>query len=59
MELRLEQHDPDDPVNPGVHATAMAVVNAIPAVVNESPGVIQQPLSGPSIVTRQSRSTTP
>lgn len=55
MELYLEQHDPDDGINPGVNATAMAAVNAIPAVVNASSGVIAQPLSGPAIVTRQSR----
>jgi hypothetical protein len=55
MELVLEPHDPQDGVNPGVCATAMAAVNAIPAVVNADPGVIAQPLSGPAIVTRQSR----
>jgi hypothetical protein len=55
LELVLEPHDPQDGVNPGVCATAMAAVNAIPAVVNADPGVIGQPLSGPAIVTRQSR----
>lgn len=55
MELYLEQPDADDGINPGVSATAMAAVNAIPAVVQAPPGVIAQPLSGPAIVTRQPR----
>lgn len=55
MELYLEQHDPDDGINPGVSATAMAAVNAIPAVVDAPSGVITQPLSGPGIVTRRQR----
>lgn len=53
LELHLEQSD-DDRVNPGVAATALAAVNAIPSVVEAPPGVIAGPLSGPSIVTRQS-----
>jgi 2,4-diaminopentanoate dehydrogenase len=55
MELYLEQPDVNDGINPGVSATAMAAVNAIPAVVGASPGVIAQPLSGPAIVTRLAR----
>ncbi|BBX03766.1 dihydrodipicolinate reductase [Mycolicibacterium moriokaense] len=43
-------------VNPGVAATALAAVNAIPAVVDAPTGVIDTPLSGPAIVSRQSRS---
>lgn len=54
MELHFEQ-SPADTVNPGVAVTALAAVNAIPAVVDAPPGVIAEPLSGPSIVTRQSR----
>lgn len=48
---------PTDRVNPGVAATAMAAVNAIPAVVEAPTGVLANPLAGPSIVTRQSRTT--
>lgn len=55
-ELYFEQ-SPTDQVNPGVAATAMAAVNAIPAVVEAPSGVLGIPLSGPSIVTRQSRKT--
>lgn len=54
-ELYFEQ-SPTDQVNPGVAATAMAAVNAIPAVVEAPSGVLADPLAGPSIVTRQSRS---
>ena len=46
---------PGDPVNAGVAATAMAAVNAIPAVVAAAPGVLPGPLAGPAIVTRQFR----
>ncbi|MGV0643731.1 dihydrodipicolinate reductase [Mycolicibacterium sp. XJ2546] len=53
LELHLEQSDTDR-VNPGVAATALAAVNAIPSVVDAPPGVIARPLSGPSVVTRQS-----
>jgi hypothetical protein len=53
LELHLEQSD-DDRVNPGVAATALAAVNAIPSVVEAPRGVIASPLSGPSVVTRQS-----
>lgn len=42
-------------VNPGIKVTAMAAVNAIPDVVCAPPGVLTNPLAGPSIVTRQSR----
>jgi hypothetical protein len=54
MEMYFEQ-SPNDPVNPGVTATAMAAVNAIRAVVEADAGVLAMPLAGPSIVTRQSR----
>ena len=54
LELHLEQ-SATDRANPGVAVTAMAAVNAIPAVVEAPPGVIANPLSGPSIVSRQSR----
>lgn len=56
-ELYFEQ-SPDDRVNPGVAATAMAAVNAIPAVIEAPAGVLGNPLAGPSIVTRQSRTIT-
>ncbi|MBE1549427.1 hypothetical protein GGC64_003451 [Mycobacterium sp. OAS707] len=55
LELHLER-SPADRVNPGVAVTAMAAVNAIPDVVGAPAGVIAQPLSGPSIVSRQARS---
>jgi hypothetical protein len=54
LELHFEQ-SADSHTNPGVKATAMAAVNAIPAVVHAPPGVLANPLSGPSIVSRQSR----
>jgi 2,4-diaminopentanoate dehydrogenase len=44
-----------DATNPGVAATAMAAVNAIPAVIDAPPGLLSNPLAGPSIVTRQTR----
>ncbi|WP_235216051.1 dihydrodipicolinate reductase [Mycobacterium kyorinense] len=53
LELHLEQ-SATDRVNPGVAATAMAAVNAIPAVVEAPAGVIANPLAGPSVVTRRS-----
>ena len=46
---------PDDTTNPGVAATAMAAINAIPAVIDAPPGLVHAPLAGPSIVTRQTR----
>lgn len=54
LELHFEQSAADR-ANPGVAVTAMAAINAIPDVVDAPAGVIAQPLSGPSIVTRQSR----
>jgi len=54
LELYFEQ-SVTDRVNPGVAATAMAAVNAIPDVVDAPAGVIAEPLSGPSTITRQSR----
>jgi hypothetical protein len=44
-----------DAVNPGVIATAMAAVNAIPSVIAAEPGILEQPLAGPEIVTRRAR----
>lgn len=52
MELGMLPHDPADGANPGVIASAMAAVNAIPAVIDAQPGVLTRPLSGPAIVTR-------
>ncbi len=54
MELYLEQSQ-ENRVNPGITATAMAAVNAIPSVVASPPGVIELPLSGPGIVSRVAR----
>ncbi|WP_231513561.1 dihydrodipicolinate reductase [Mycobacterium paragordonae] len=56
--MTLDLHlDPSvgDTTNPGVAATAMAAVNAIPAVIDAPPGLLPAPLAGPSIVTRQVR----
>ncbi|MGV0790730.1 NAD(P)H-dependent amine dehydrogenase family protein [Mycolicibacterium sp. XJ1819] len=53
LELYLEQSDTDR-VNPGITATALAAVNAIPAVIEAPPGLIADPLAGPPVVTRQS-----
>jgi len=54
LDLRLDAA-PDDTTNPGVAATAMAAVNAIPAVIDSPAGLLPAPLAGPSIVTRQAR----
>ncbi len=54
LELYFEQSN-ENPVNPGITATAMAAVNAIPSVVAAAPGVIETPLAGPEIVSRLSR----
>ncbi|BCO56778.1 hypothetical protein MINTM005_20220 [Mycobacterium intracellulare] len=54
LELYLEPSK-ENHVNPGITATAMAAVNAIPRVVAAAPGVIEWPLAGPEIVTRLSR----
>lgn len=54
LELYLEQPK-ESRVNPGITATAMAAVNAIPSVVAAAPGVIESPLAGPEIVSRLSR----
>ena len=54
LELYFEQ-SAGSRTNPGVTATAMAAVNAIPDVVHSAPGLLANPLSGPSIVSRQSR----
>lgn len=55
LELYFEQSE-SNRVNPGITATAMAVVNAIPQVVAAGPGIIEVPLAGPQIVSRLSRS---
>ncbi|ASW89851.1 dihydrodipicolinate reductase [Mycobacterium marseillense] len=54
LELYLEQPS-DQRINPGITATAMAAVNAIPSVVAAPPGVIESPLAGAGIVSRLSR----
>ena len=54
LDLHLDP-TPDDATNPGVAATAMAAINAIPAVIDAEPGLLDVPLAGPSIVTRQTR----
>ncbi|OBK27986.1 dihydrodipicolinate reductase [Mycobacterium asiaticum] len=54
LELYMEQSS-GDRTNPGITATAMAAVNAIPQVVAAAPGVIEMPLAGPELVTRLSR----
>ena len=54
LDLHLDP-TPGDTTNPGVAATAMAAINAIPAVIDAPPGLVPAPLSGPSIVTRQTR----
>jgi hypothetical protein len=55
LELYVEQ-SAGDRVNPGMTATAIAAVNAIPGVVDAPPGVVAKPLAGASIVSRLSRS---
>jgi hypothetical protein len=57
LDLRLDPA-PGDATNPGVAATAMAAVNAIPAVIDAPPGLLESPLAGPSIVTRHTRRRT-
>lgn len=54
LELYLE-HSPGSRINPGITATAMAAVNAIPCVVAAPSGVIESPLAGTGIITRLSR----
>jgi len=54
LDLHLDPA-PGDSTNPGVAATAMAAINAIPAVIDAAPGLLGTPLAGPSIVTRQIR----
>lgn len=54
LDLHLDPA-PGDSTNPGVAATAMAAINAIPAVIDAAPGLLDVPLAGPSIVTRQIR----
>ncbi|MDG4667899.1 dihydrodipicolinate reductase [Mycobacterium sp. 236(2023)] len=52
MQLTLDPHLPDDGANPGIVATAMAAVNAMPAVIHAPFGVAAQPLSGPTLAPR-------
>lgn len=54
MSLALNFESAPDEVNPGITATAMAAVNAIPEVIAAQPGLISTPLAGPLVVTRQS-----
>ncbi|OBA92896.1 dihydrodipicolinate reductase [Mycobacteriaceae bacterium 1482268.1] len=54
LDLHLDPA-PGDSTNPGVAATAMAAINAIPAVIDAAPGLLDAPLAGPSTVTRQIR----
>lgn len=54
LDLRLDAAH-GDATNPGVAATAMAAINAIPAVIDAPAGLLPTPLAGPSIVTRQTR----
>lgn len=54
LELYFEQSH-GDRINPGITATAMAAVNAIPCVVAAPAGVIESPLAGTGIVSRLSR----
>ncbi len=56
LELYFGQ-SPSDRVNPGVSATALAAVNSVPEVVDAAPGVLTNPLAGPAVVTRQSRTS--
>jgi len=53
VDFEFEEPQGGDRTNPGVTATAMAAVNAIPSVIAADAGVIDHPLSGPSIVTRR------
>lgn len=50
LDLRLDAAT-GDATNPGVAATAMAAINAIPAVIEAAPGLLPAPLAGPAIVT--------
>ncbi len=54
LDLHLDP-SPGDRTNPGVAATAMAAINAIPAVIDAPPGLLSAPLAGPAVVTRQTR----
>lgn len=55
VDFEFEESADDGAVNPGVIATAMAAVNAIPDVIAAKPGIIDRPLAGPSVVTRRAR----
>lgn len=53
MDFEFDEVASNNEVNPGITATAMAVVNAIPSVAAAAPGIVAQPLAGPSLVTRR------
>ena len=55
MQLYFDPQSGEDRLNSAIPLTAMAAVNAIPAVVRADPGIIDQPLHGPEIVSRQAR----
>ncbi len=55
MQLYFDPQSGEERLNSAIPLTAMAAVNAIPAVVQADPGIIDQPLHGPGIVSRQAR----
>jgi hypothetical protein len=55
MQLYFDPQSGEERLNSAIPLTAMAAVNAIPAVVRAEPGIIEQPLHGPDIVSRQAR----
>ncbi len=56
MQLYFDPQSGETGLNAAIPLTAMAAVNAIPDVVAAAPGIISQPLHGPSVVSRQARS---
>jgi hypothetical protein len=55
MQLYFDPQTGEEGLNSSIPFTAMAAVNAIPEVIEARPGIITQPLHGPSVVTRQAR----
>jgi hypothetical protein len=55
MQLYFDPQSGEERLNSAIPLTAMAAVNAIPAVVRADPGIITQPLHGPEIVSRQAK----
>jgi hypothetical protein len=55
MQLYFDPQSGEDGLNSSIPFTAMAAVNAIPEVIKARPGILTQPLHGPSVVTRQAR----